>query len=201
MPSPTTTFRFADRERRRLDQLAHEMVCSRADVLRLGLAALQRDPALREEVRALNVARAFIKSLRTQYGDNAILELDDGRDDKWKLAGEPIDAAALDLDVKRVGDRFVMSLLDPESRVEITNVRADSWTDEDGVRHAVVPLSNLWASSASELVAEPRTRQLCDGRTVVQIPEDDGTVRHVVLDNDGNARILEPNELPVAAFR
>jgi hypothetical protein len=194
----TTTFRLSGGDRPRLDQLAEEMVCSRTDVLRLGMASLQRDPELRQQIRAENIARIFLKSLRTQYGDNAVLELTDGSDDNWKLANEPIDREIIDVDVRRVGDRLVMDLLDPSSGVAISNV--SSWTDDDGARHVVVPLNQLWVYSANGVVGEPKTRQLYDGRTVVQIPEDDGTVKHVVLDNEGNSRILDPGEVPAAAF-
>jgi hypothetical protein len=199
MVTPTTTFRLPDRDRRRLDQLAEEMVCSRTDVLRLGVVALQRDPELRKQIRADNIARTFLKSLRAQYGDNSVLELTDGPDDpNWKLAGAPIDREILDVTVKRVGDRFVMDLFDPSSGVAIHN--ALSWTDDDGARHAVVRLDQLWVYSASGVVGEPKTRQLYDGRTVVQVDEDDGSVKHIILDNEGNSRVLEPGEVPAAAF-
>ena len=175
------------------------MVCSRTDVLRLGVAALQRDPELRKQIKADNIARAFLRSLRTQYGDNAELELADGPDDPhWKLAGEPIDRDTVDVVVKRVGDRFVMDLVDPSSGVAIHN--ALSWTDDDGVGHVVVRLDQLWVYSASRVGGEPKTRQLYDGRTVVQIDEDDGSVKHIILDNEGNSRVLAPGEVPAAAF-
>jgi hypothetical protein len=168
MPTPTTTFRLADPDRRKLDQLADELICSRSDVLRLGMAALMRDPEMRRQIRADNVARAFLKRLRTQYGGNAVLELVDGPDDaNWKLAGEPIDRQVLDVDVRQVGDRFVLHLLDPSSGVAISNVM--SWVDEVDTRHAVVSLDRLWLHSVRDVVGEPRTRQLYDGRTVVQI--------------------------------
>jgi hypothetical protein len=195
----TTTFRLPERDRRRLDRLAEEMVCSRTDVLRLGVAALQRDPSLRKQIKADNIARAFLKSLRAQYGNNAVLELSDGPDDpNWKLAGEPIDTSVLDVLVKRVGDGFVMDLVDPASGVAIHN--AMSWTEGDGSRHVVVRLDQLWVYSTSAVAGEPKTRQLYDGRTVVQIEEDDGTVKHIILDHEGNSRVLEPDEVPAAAF-
>jgi hypothetical protein len=199
MASPTTTFRLSSADRRVLDQLADELVCSRTDVLRLGMAALQGDPRLRRHIRAENVARAFLKSLRTQYGDDAVLELVDGPDaPEWKLAGEPIDRTVIDVHVDRVGDRRVMSLLDPVSGVGISNVMR--WTDADGAHHAVISLDRLWVQSRTDLVAEPKTRQLYDGRTVVQIAEDDGTLKHIVLDHEGNAHLLDPGEVPAAAF-
>jgi predicted transcriptional regulator len=197
---PTTTFRLSDRDRRRLDRLAEELVCSRTDVLRVGLAALIRDPQFRGQVRADNIARAFLKSLRTQYGENAVLELiDDGDSPGWKLAGEPINPQVIDIEVRRAGDCFVMDLIDPSSGVGISN--AASWTEADGSRHAVVSLKSLWLHSASGVQIEPKARQLYDGRTIVQIEEDDGTLKHLVLDHQGNSRLLRAGEVPVAAFR
>lgn len=196
----TTTFRFSDRDRRLIERLTEELVCSRTDVLRLGVDALRRDADLRSHIKAENLARAFLTNLRTQYGENAVLELVDGPDDpNWKLAGQPIDPAILDVDVRRVGDRFVMNLIDPTTSVGIQN--ASSWTDGDGSRHVVVPLAWLWVHSSTGRVAnEPKTRQLYDGRTVVQIEEDDGSVKYFALDNEGNSRLLGPEEMPFAAF-
>jgi hypothetical protein len=199
MVSRTSTFRLRDRDQRELGRFAEEMICSRTDVVRIGLAAIRRNPELRQQVRADNVARAFLKSLRSQYGDNAVLELVDGPNcPDWKLAGEPIDREVVDVLVQRVGDRFVMDLIDPTSGIGIHNVM--SWTDEEGSRHAVVPLNQLWVHSASGVTVEPRARQLYDGRTVVQVEEDDGEITHFILDHEGNSRVLAPGELPGAAF-
>ena len=197
--APTTTFRFSNRDRRRLERLAEELICSRTDVLRLGLAALVRDPELRKQVRAENIARAFLKSLITHYGENAVLELiDQGDDSRWRLAGEPIDPQIVDVEVRRAGDHFVMDLIDPASGVGISN--AHSWSDADGGKHAVVPLKSLWLYSQSNVPIEPKARQLYDGRTIVQIEEDDGTLKHLLLDHQGNSRLLRDDEAPVAAF-
>jgi hypothetical protein len=198
--SSTTTFRLSDSDRRLIEKLTEELVCSRTDVLRLGMDALRRDADLRSQIRAENLARAFLTNLRTQYGENAVLELVDGPDDPdWKLAGEPIDSAVINVDVKRVGDRFVMNLIDPTTSVGIHN--ASSWTEADGSRHVVVPLAWLWVhSSTGKIASEPKTRQLYDGRTVVQIAEDDGSIKYFALDNDGNSRLLGPDEIPSAIF-
>ncbi|HEV2974183.1 MAG TPA: hypothetical protein VGX69_04215 [Solirubrobacteraceae bacterium] len=199
METRTSTFRLRDRDQRELDRFAEEMICSRTDVVRIGLAALRRNPDLRAQIRADNVARAFLKSLRSQYGDNAVLELVDGADrPEWKLVGEPIDREVIDVHVERVGDRFVMDLIDPTSGIAIHNVM--SWTDEEGSRHAVVPLNQLWVYSADGVSVEPPARQLYDGRTVVQVEEDDGEIRQFILDHKGNSRVLAPGELPAAAF-
>ena len=147
---------------------------------RYGMAALARDPQVRAQIKAENVARIFLKSLRTQYGENAVLELVDGPDDKnWKLAGEPIDEEIVNVDVRRVEDRTVMNLIDPQTGVGISNVM--TWTDEKDMRHAVVSLDQLWVHAAGGIVSDPATRQLYDGRVVVQIAEDDDSVKYVVL--------------------
>lgn len=199
MVSRTSTFRLRDRDQRELDRFAEEMICSRTDVVRIGLAALRRNPEMRRQIRAENVARAFLKGLRSQYGENAVLELVDGPDNPgWKLAGEPIDRDVIDVLVQRVGDRFVMDLIDPTSGIAIHNVM--SWTDEEGSRHAVVPLNQLWVYSTGGVTAEPPARHLYDGRTVVQVEEDDGEMKQFILDHEGNSRVLAPGELPAAAF-
>jgi hypothetical protein len=199
--SPTTTFRLTPRERVQLDRLANELVCSRTDVLRYGMAALRGDqPGLVSQIKADNVARAFLKGLITQYGENAVIEVEDGPEDpRWRLAGEPLDPEVLDVVVRRQGDRFVMDLVAKAVGVGIHNVQ--SWEDEGGYRHAVVPLRDLWVYSSTRVSGEPKTRQLYDGRTVVQFQEDDGSVRHVVIDNQGNSAPLDPKEVPAAAFR
>lgn len=200
MVTPTTTFRLTTADRRRLDRLADELVCSKSDVLRLGMAMVARDPELQSQVRAGNVARAFLKSLRTQYGANAILELVEGRDgDDWVLAGEPLNRTVVDLEVREVDDRYVLHLLDPLTGVAIEN--AHSWVAGDGRKHAAVSLEQLWVHSAFPTGDEPKTRQLVDGRTVVQIDDGEGAFRHIVLDQHGNSHRLEPGEVPVAAFR
>lgn len=199
MASPTTTFRLTPRDRRYLEDLADELLCSRADVLRLGMAELRRDRPLRRQIRADNLARAFLQSLRTQYGPNAVLELSEGPEDpSWKLAGEPLDSSSLDVIVRPQGEQFVMDLIDVRQGVGIYNVQV--WGDEDDVRHAVVPLSELWVHSAHALIGEPTTHMTYDGRTVVEIEEEDGPPRMIVLDHKGNSEpIKDPGlELPVA---
>ncbi len=200
MVTPTTTFRLTAADRKRLDWLADELVCSRSEVLRLGTAMLARDPAVRAQVRAGNVARAFLKNLRTQYGPNAVLELVEGRDgDDWVLAGAPLDRSVVDVEIHEVDDRYVLHLLDPSTGVAISN--AHSWVGDDGRQRVTVSLEHLWVHSDFPTSDEPKTRQLVDGRTVVQIDEGDGTFRHIVLDQQGNSHPLESGEIPSAAFR
>lgn len=200
MVTPTTTFRLAQRERRQLDRLADELVCSRTDVLRYGMAALANDDTgLTSQIRADNLARTFLKGLVTQYGEDAVIELADGPEDPhWRLAGEPLDRDVVDVIVKRQGDRFVMDLVNRATGVAISNVQA--WEDEEGFRHAVVPLRSLWVYSSHAATTEPSTRQLLDGRTLVQIEEDDGSLRHLLIDDQGNSVPVRPEELPSATF-
>ena len=200
MPTPTTTFRLTSRERAQLDRLADRLVCSRTDVLRYGMAVLREDDAgLLNQIRADNLARAFLKSLITQYGEKAVIELKDGpADQHWRLAGEPLDREALDVIVRRQGDRFVMDLVDKATGVAVHNVQ--SWEDEDGFRHAVVPLRDLWVYSSMRVSSEPTTRQLFDGRTVVQFQEDDGSLRRLAIDDQGNSSPVHPEDVPAATF-
>ncbi len=198
MVSPTTTFRLSDRDRAQLERLADELLCKRTDVLRLGMAALRENRPLRRQIRADNLARAFLQSLRTQYGEDATIELVDGLDDpNWKLANEPLDRNVIDIAMTHQGDRFVMSLIQPGTNVGIHNVAA--WDDADGARHAVVRLRDLWVHSAHAIIGEPATRQTYDGRTIVTIDEDDGTARQLILDNEGQSRRLDPAvDAPIA---
>jgi hypothetical protein len=200
MPSPTTTFRLSSRERAQLDRLANRLVCSRTDVLRYGLAALRReDFGWVNQIRADNLARAFLKNLITQYGEDAVIELQDGPSDScWRLAGEPLDSDLLDVVIRRQGDGYVIDLLDKAHGVGISNVRA--WEDEHGFRHATVALRDLWVYSSTRVSADPKTRQLADGRAVVQFQEDDGTSRELVIDDQGNSSPIRRDDVPTASL-
>jgi hypothetical protein len=164
------------------------------------MAVLREDDGgLLNQIRADNLARAFLKSLITQYGENAVIELKDGpADPHWRLAGEPLDREALDVIVRPQGDRFVMDLVDKATGVAIHNVQ--SWEDEEGFRHAVVPLRDLWVYSSMRVSSEPTTRQLLDGRTIVQFQEDDGSFRRLAIDDQGNSSPLHPEDVPAAMF-
>jgi hypothetical protein len=198
--TPTTTFRLTPSERAQLDRLADELVCSRTDVLRYGMAALRDDASgLTSQIRADNLARTFLKNLITQYGEDAVIELEDGPEDPhWRLAGEPLDHEVLDVIVRRQGDRFVMDLVAKATGVGIHNVQ--SWEEEDGSRHSTVALRDLWVYSPTRVSGEAKTRQLVDGRTVVQFQEDDGSFRHLAIDDHGDSSPLEPKDVPAAAF-
>jgi hypothetical protein len=201
MTTPTTTFRLTSGERVQLDRLADELVCSRTDVLRYGMAALRDDESgLLGQIRADNLARSFLKSLITQYGEDAVIELSDGPEDPhWRLAGEPLDDEMLGVIVRRQGDRFVMDLVAKATGVGIHNVQ--SWDEEDGSSHVTVRLRDLWVYSSTRVSSESKTRQLVDGRTVVQFQEDDGSVRQLAIDNQGNSSSVDPADVPAAAFR
>lgn len=116
------------------------------------------------------------------------------------LAGEPVDPL-IGTEVARHGDRWVLNLIDKATDVAIRNVL--SWHDGDGSRHPVISLRDLWVYSFNGAIGEPEARQLVDGRTVVQISEDDGTVRHLVIDNEGNPARLTADQCarPRTAWR
>lgn len=190
MVTPTTTVRLTEVDRARLQRLADELVCSRADALRLGMAALFINKPLRRQIRADNLAIAFLQSLRTQYGPNAVIELVDGPEDpQWQLAGKPLGETIVDVVERRQGDRWVLDLIDRSNGVVIRN--ALSWEDEDGHRHAVVALKDLWVHVQHRVTSEPRTRRTLDGRTVLELTEDDGTSRLLVIDDQGNSRPVD----------
>jgi hypothetical protein len=62
----------------------------------------------------------------------------------------------------------------------------------------VVPLRDVWVHSSTRVSAESKTRQLYDGRTVVEIQEDDGSFRHVAIDDQGNSAPLKSGDVPAA---
>jgi hypothetical protein len=101
--------------------------------------------------------------------------------------------------VRQQGDRFVMDLVAEAMGVGIQNVQ--TWKDEDGYRHAVVPLRDLWVYSSTKVSSEARTSQLYDGRTVVQFQEDDGSFRELAIDNQGNSSPVKTEDVPAAALR
>lgn len=164
------------------------------------MATLREDGSgLTTQIKADNLARAFLKSLITQYGETAVIEFQDGPGDpQWRLAGEPLDSTVLDVIVRRQGDQFAMDLVAKATGVAIHNVQV--WTDEDGYRDAVVPLRDLWVYSSTRVSAEPKTRRLADGRTVVQFQEDDGSIRQLAVDDEGNSSPLDPKDIPAAGF-
>jgi hypothetical protein len=91
-----------------------------------------------------------------------------------------------------------MDLVAKATGVGIHNVQ--SWEEEDGSRHSTVALRDLWVYSPTRVSSEAKTRQLFDGRTVVQFQEDDGSFRHLAIDDHGNSSPLDPEDVPAAAF-
>lgn len=193
MVSPVTAFRFTPAELAQLDALGTDFLCNRTDVLRYAMAALRDNADLRSEIAAYSRARTFLQNLRTQYGENAVLELTDGIDDGWTLNGQPVDTNVLTPVVKPQGGRWVLHLLEGDGQgVGIKNVM--SWEDEEAVRHAVVPLRDLWVHSKFGAIGEPKTSMLRDGRPVVRIEEDNGSVRHLAVGDDGSTTEIEVPE-------
>jgi hypothetical protein len=92
-----------------------------------------------------------------------------------------------------------MDLVATAVGVGIHNVQ--SWEDENGYRHAVVPLRDLWVHSSTKVSNEAKTSQLYDGRTVVQFEEDDGSFRELAIDKEGNPSPLSTTDVPAAALR
>lgn len=198
MASPTTTFRLTDRDRLQLSRLADELLCKRTDVLRLGMAALRESRPLRRQIKADNLARSFLQSLRAEYGEDAVIERVDGPGDlEWRLGGAPLDPSVVKVALTHRGERIVMDLIQPATGVGIHNV--DSFENDQDARHAVVRLRDLWVHSAYAVIGEPTTRRTHDGRTIVSISEDDGSVRQLILDSEGRSQPLDPAvDAPIA---
>lgn len=97
------------------------------------------------------------------------------------------------------GDGWVIDLIDRVSGVGIKRAHAwERWDDAEGRRHAVVSLRDLWVYAAGGTAGESHARQLIDGRTVVQIEEDDGSISLFAIDDRGNSVRLSGDELPAA---
>ena len=194
MATPTSAFRLTNRDRRQLDRLADELLLSRTDVIRHGLAALRRDHALRRQILAEQLVLAFLARLRGRYGDRAQIAVDVGPDQPEpspRIAGEPIDPDEAQIDVRYEDGHAFIDLVDPTVGVAIRNAY---WTAADEGVNVRIPLKALGLYQRVVPTNEPRTHRLDDGRTVVAVPHDDGTVRQFVLDEQGNFALLHLNQ-------
>ena len=194
MVTPTTAFRLTDYDKRQLDRLSNELGLSRTDVVRHGLAALRRDPELRKQIRAEQLAIAFLSRLRARYGERAQLRLVVGPDQPEPqpcVADEPVDHEEVDVRVRYEGDFAFVDLVDPSVGVGIWNAY---WTEIDDRKdvHILLKAIDLYLRLAP--TDEPRTHRLGDGRTVLAVPQDDGTVTQLVLDAAGNSRLLPADQ-------
>lgn len=194
MVTPTTAFRLTDYDRHQLERLSDELGLSRTDVVRHGLAALRRDPALRKQIRAEQLAIAFLNRLRARYGEHTQLRLVVGPDQPEpdpRIADEPLDWEELDVRVRYEGDFAFVDLVDPTVGVGIWNAYWTEVGDHKDVR-ILLKAIDLYVRLAP--TDEPRTHRLGDGRTVLAVPQDDGSVTQLVLDSEGNSRLLPADQ-------
>ena len=174
MVTPTSAFRLTDHDRRQLDRLADELLLSRTDVIRHGLAALRRDPGLRRQILAEQLAVAFLARLRARYGDHAQLAFDVGPDQpeaKPRIAGKPIDPAEARVHVRYADDHALVDLVDPTVGVAIRNAY---WTAADEGKDVRVPLMAIGLYRRITPTDEPYAaarrrsdRRRCSRRTTV----------------------------------
>lgn len=192
MPSPTTTFRLTDRDRGKLDRLADELLCSRTDVVRHGIATLLRTPELRSQIKAEHLALAFLNRLRSARGDRATLGFRIGFDDpKPTIDDSPVDPDELAVVVRYENDFAFVDLVDPTTGVGIRNAY---WTEANDTKDVRLPLHSLGLYIRVTPTSEPQSQRLPDGRTVVTIEEDEGPVKHVVLAADGTSSLLHDEQ-------
>jgi hypothetical protein len=194
MATPTSAFRLTDRDRRQLDLLADELLLSRTDVIRHGLAALRGDHALRRQILAEQLVLAFLARLRGRYGDHAQIALDVGPDQPEpnpRIGEEPVDPDEAQVEVRHEDDHAFIDLVDPTVGVAIRNAY---WTSTDEGVDVRIPLKAIGLYQRVVPTDEPRTHRMDDGRTVVAVPHDDGTVRQFVLDEQGNFALLHHNQ-------
>jgi Arc/MetJ-type ribon-helix-helix transcriptional regulator len=195
------TLRLRPREPELLDRLAEELGgVSRTDVVRSALRLLRHpdNQAFREQIRAANVANAFLARLRREYGEMGRLEFETHEDaPRVTINGtEPVDFAGL----VRTTEHFVhLDLIDKTTGVAIRNLFV---TDRDEPAHVVLTLSSLYVHSPVPAPEETVARILPDGRTGVTRYEDDGTARTYILDSKGRSALLHDDvqaELPGCA--
>jgi hypothetical protein len=195
-PTATTTFRLTALDRRVLGALEEELGCSKTDIVRLGLAALRRDPNLRRQLRADRFAAAFLARLRDQHGRHAQVQVTLATDKparpRWLMSrvadGQPVDPADVQVEVRHEEDIFVVDLVDGHTGVGIRNAW---WTDSES--DACIPLVgiNFWQTAR---IDDPIVVTLPDQRQAVEIEQDDGSVKRYVLGSDGTMSLLHDEQ-------
>lgn len=190
MATPTTTFRLTAKERSTLKRLEAELgAASQTEVVRAGLSLLRRNPAIKQEIRAANAARGFLRRLVLHHGDDAQIEFETGGDDMpaVRIAGEP--AHGLVIALRRQSGLVHVDLIDPEAGVGIAN--AFYTTDDEG-RHVVLPLVAIHVPSPADDPDDTHTRSLPDGRTAITKTDPAGRTRSYTLDDEGRSGLLHP---------
>lgn len=194
MVTPTTGFRLTEYDRRSLEQLSEELVCSRTEVVRQGLAALRRDPALRRQIKAENLALAFLARLRDHYGQHSTLDLSVGGGrvpSTATIAGRPLDPAMARVEVREENGFAFIDLIDPNTNVGIRNAY---WTELDEAKDLRILLRAIDVYVRVAPTSEPAPHRLPDGRSAVTFEEDDGTIKRIILSPDGTSHLLHDEQ-------
>jgi hypothetical protein len=192
-PTTTTTFRLTAADRRTLKRLEEELACTKADIVRLGLAALRRDPELRHRLRAERFAAAFLSRLKDELGTHAQLRV--RMDEHGNVVTEwmatrrrgPAAETEVEVNVREQGDLHFVDLIDPRTGVGIRNAY---WSE---ARDFCFPISAVNFRRTAPL-DEPEARRLPDGRTAITVTQDDGTIAHYVLGPDGQSHLLHDDQ-------
>lgn len=93
--------------------------------------------------------------------------------------------------VRYEGNFTFVDLVDPTVGVGIWNAY---WTEIDERTDVHILLKAIDLYVRLPPTDEPRTHRLGDGRTVLAVPQDDGTVKQLVLDGEGNSRLLPADQ-------
>jgi len=93
--------------------------------------------------------------------------------------------------VRYEGDHAFVDLVDPTVGVGIRNAY---WIEVDDSKdvHILLKAIDLYRRLAP--LEEARTQSLEDGRTVLAVPQDDGSVKQLVLDANGRSSLLPDDQ-------
>lgn len=198
-PPATTSFRPTAADRRLLEELKEELDAAQADIIRLGLVALLRNPELRRELRADRAVASLLARLRDSYGPHAQLQVPLSPGEGPVAAGwlvprrQPpvfdVDPHELDVRVRHDGTTYFVDLVDPETGAGIENAW---WKTTAAKTLAVFPLAavNFWPTAP---LGDPEPVTLPDGRSAVRI-DDDGVPRYYVVGPDGTHALLHDEQ-------
>jgi hypothetical protein len=198
-PTPSLPLRLKPRELEQLDALADELKLNRTDTVRTALRALRQNPGLRRQALAESLARDFLERLREKYGVRAQLGFLIGQAGPPQptiyrrapgVDGQRIPPDEIAIELREGDDVIHVDLIDPMTGVVIRNAY---WTEAK--EHQVfVPLAALYVYAPLAIGAQREVVRLHDGRTAVEIEQEDGSLRRVVLDENGHSRLLHDEQ-------
>jgi hypothetical protein len=179
------------------DDLAERLHVNRTEALRIAARALMRTPALLEQARAEVETQAFVARLMSSHPRHAALRVRIGRREPdpritWpssNVDGVPVDSDELDVRTRNENGTTFVDLVDPKSGFGLRG----AWWTETGNKEALIPLKAI--NVPTPLTGEaPNTVTLPDGRLAIEKREEDGAIKRYVLDDDGRARLLPPDQ-------